>query len=97
MILKTLLILETGAVRPQAGGSKLSIGDDGFDINALTANGQTLMKRSIESAAGKEDDSSPPGAVRHGRDLRAGRGLQWVLARLLERHYRSAVRPVLLR
>ena len=63
--LKTLLTLETGAELYGGGtaaGRRVQTfyGDDGFDINALTANGQTLMKRSIEWAAGKEDDSTPP-------------------------------------
>ena len=65
---RTLVVLDVGAALEPAGtaaGRRVIVpwGPDAFDINSLTVDGQTLMRRAIEWATGLGTDSTPPDAV----------------------------------
>ena len=65
---RTLVVLDVGAALDPAGTAAgrrvlLPWGPDAFDINSLTVDGQTLMRRAIEWATGLGTDSTPPDAV----------------------------------
>ena len=61
---RTLVVLDVGAALDPAGTAAgrrvlLPWGPDAFDINSLTVDGQTLMLRAIEWAAGASSNSTP--------------------------------------
>ena len=65
----TIVVIEAGGALYDSGTAagrrvKLPWGDGGFDINALTADGETIMKRAIEWGAG-EGGVSATGPIAH--------------------------------